>query len=76
MFLQLYLHWLMFSCPGPQTTRVVSSDSVVEKEMSKLLGKSSGTNLTSADTVLIGEDDSMVNKIVLWNEIVHLGPPV
>ena len=27
-------------------------------------------------TVLIDEDDSIVNKIVLLNEIVHLGPPV
>ena len=29
-----------------------------------------------SNNVLIGEEDSMVNKIVLLNRIVHLGPPV
>ena len=27
------------------------------------------------DTVVIGEEDTMVNKMVVVNEIVHLGPP-
>ena len=27
-------------------------------------------------TVFIGEEDTMVNKIVVVNKIVHLGPPL
>ena len=35
-----------------------------------------GRDWAGTGTVLIGEDDSMENKIVLLNDIVHLGPPV
>ena len=30
----------------------------------------------NSDTVFIGEEDTMVNKILVVDKIVHLGPPL
>ena len=49
-------------------------------ESSRVFSKKKMENLfiryAFMDTVVIGEEDTMVNKIVAVDKIVHLGPPL